>query len=74
MISIRCQDDGNTVYNYEGDTLERYQQRFARLTIQQLDAILLFLRWLRQEHAGETSNSLLSKAEMSVMEILGSRG
>lgn len=44
---------------------ERYRQRSARLTKQQLAAIHLFLEWLRQEHAEDTSISLLAKAEIS---------
>lgn len=52
---------------------ERYEQRIGRLTKQQLEAVLLFLGWLRQEHSQDTSKSLIAKAEFSIHEFLKSR-
>lgn len=71
-ITLKAKNDANDL-KLRRIVEERYRQRIARLTEQQLEAILLFLGWLRQEHEGDASNSLISKAEISIREILESR-
>lgn len=71
-IALQAKNDANDL-KLRRIVEERYRQRIARLTKQQLEAILLFLRWLRQEHKKDASNSLISKAEISIQEILESR-
>lgn len=70
-ITLKAKNDANDL-KLQRIAEERYRQRIARLTARQLEAILLFLGWLRQEHGEDAPKSLISKAEISIQEAFGS--
>lgn len=47
-----------------------YESRMKGLSKPQLKAVKLFLDWLRQEHGDDDANSYISKAEISILELL----
>lgn len=51
-----------------------YESRMKGLSKPQLEAVKLFLDWLRQEHGDDDANSYISKAEISILELLARAG
>ena len=57
-----------------GKDADAYKSRMKGLTKPQLEAVKLFLAWLRQEHGDDDANSYISKAEISILELIARIG